>query len=212
MHPLYYNAKFDTKSSEFGGGDGGSLGGWVPEGSLSYVHSLSPKLKLGIAVSSYFWLGLDYSNNWAGRYYVTETELLTVGVNPSIGYKVNDKLSVGGGLNLIYSTLKQKAAINNPEPGVSDGKLKLEDDDIGYGFNLGVLFEATAATRVGMTYRSKVDIEFKDLISVKGLGPILGGIFDGSQTVDMDMNLPQAVMLSIYHDVNDKLAIVTNLG
>ena len=210
--PLYYDAKFDTKSSTFGGGDGGSLGGWVPEGSLAYVHSLSPNLKLGLAVSSYFGLGLDYSNDWAGRYYVTETELLTIGINPSIGYKVNDKLSIGAGLNLIYSTLEQKTAINNPEPGVSDGKLKLKDDDIGYGFNLGVLFEATDATRIGMTYRSKVDIEFKDLVSVKGLGSTLGGIFDGDQKIDMDMNLPQAVMLSIYHDVNDKLAVVANLG
>jgi len=210
--PLYYNAKFDAEAAEFGGGDGGNAGGWVPEASLNYVHSLSPNLKLGIAVASYFGLGLDYGDSWAGRYYVTDAEFITIGVNPSIGYKVNDKLSVGVGLSLVYSSLEQKAAINNPEPGVADGKLKLEDDDVGYGFNLGVLLEPTDGTRVGITYRSKVDIEYNDVVSLKGLGTTLGGIFGGGQKVDMDMNLPQAVMLSAYHDVSDRLAIVANLG
>jgi len=212
LAPLYYDAEFNTESSNFGGGDGGSAGGWVPEASLNYVHSLSPDLKLGLAVASYFGLGLDYGDDWAGRYYVTETEFITIGINPSMAYKVNDKLSVGGGLTLVYSSLDQEVAINNPEPGVDDGKAKLEDDDIGYGFNLGVLLEPTASTRFGMTYRSKVDVEYNDLLSTQGLGTTLGDIFSGGQSLDMDMTLPQAVMLSGYHDVNDQLAIVANLG
>ena len=212
FQPLYVDAKFDTDVAEHGGGNGGNAGGWVPAAGINYVHSLSPNLKLGVAAGSYLGLGLDFGSSWAGRYYVTEAELLTFGVSPSIGYRINDKLSVGAGVNLVYSELTQKAAINNPGPGVPDGELKLVDDDIGYGFNLGMLLEPTDGTRFGITYRSKVDLEYKDVVSLKGLGPILGTIFTGGQKVDLEMNLPQTVMQSAYHEVDDRLAVVDNLG
>ncbi len=212
IQPLYVNAKFDAETSQFGGGDGGNAGGWVPTASINYVHNLSEDLKLGISAGSYFGLGLDYGSNWGGRYYVTEAELLTFAINPSLGYRINDKLSVGAGIDLVYSELTQKAAINNPGPGVADGELKLEDDDVGYGFNLGVLLEPVDGTRFGITYRSKVNIEYKDTVSLKGLGLVLGAIFTGDQKVDLKMNVPQAVMLSAYHELDDRLAIVGNLG
>lgn len=212
FQPLFVDAKFDTEVVTYGGGDGGNAGGWVPAGGINYVHSLSPDLKLGLAAGSYLGLGLDYGNSWAGRYYVTEGEFLTLVINPSMGYRINDQFSVGAGVNLVYSELTQKAAINNPGPGVPDGELKLEDDDVSYGFNLGALWEPAEGTRFGLTYRSQVDLEYKDVVSLEGLGPILGAIFTGDQKVDLEMNLPQAIMLSAYHDVDDSLAIVANLG
>jgi long-chain fatty acid transport protein len=39
---------------------------------------------------------VDYGDDWAGRYYTTEAELLIMGVNPAAGYRVNRWLwSVG---------------------------------------------------------------------------------------------------------------------
>jgi len=212
IQPLYVDAEFDVEASQFGGGNGGNAGGWVPSASINYVYNLSEDLKLGVSAGSYFGLGLDYGSNWAGRYYVTEAEVLTLGVHPALGYRVYDKLSVGVGVNLIYSELTQKVAINNPGPGVADGELKLEDDDVGYGFNLSALLEPTDSTRFGITYRSKVNLKYKDIVSMKGLGPVLGGIFTGDRKVDLKMNMPQTVMLSAYHDLDDRLALVGNLG
>lgn len=212
LQPLYLKAKTDVEASQFGGGNSGNAGGWVPSASFNYVHSLSDDLKLGISASSYFGLGLDFDRNWAGRYYVSKAELLTFAVTPSVGYRVNDKLSVGAGVSMLYSELTQKAAINNPEAGVADGELKMEEDDIGFGFNLGVLLEPVDGTRFGITYRSKISLEYNDLVGFKGLGPILGTIFKGNQKIDLKIDVPQTVMLSAYHDLDDRLAIVGNLG
>ena len=60
VQPLYVNAKFDTDSASFGGGDGGNAGGWVPAAGLYYVHDVTQEWKLGVAAASYFGLGLDY--------------------------------------------------------------------------------------------------------------------------------------------------------
>jgi long-chain fatty acid transport protein len=213
---LYVDTKFDTDYAEFGGGDGGNAGGWVPAASFSYVHKMSDDFSLGVTVGSFFGLGLDYGKNWAGRYYVQEAEFLTVGINPGVGYKLNDHWSVGLGLSAVNSSLSQKVGIRNIGPGQADGQLKLEDDDWGFGYNLGVLYEPTNKSRLGLTYRSKVELEYKDAASLKGLQPPLSGLaniigLQGSE-LSMEMNLPQAVMFSAYHQVTEKLALMGNVG
>lgn len=213
---IYIKSQFDTDVSGFGGGDGGNAGGFVPSGGLHYVQSVTPDLRLGISAGSYFGLGVDYGDDWAGRYYTTEAELVTFGVNPGVGYRLNDWFSVGAGLSVLYADLTQKAAIHNAfDPG-GDGELKIKDDDVGYGFNLGVLIEPRKDTRFGITYRSKVDLEFKDVATLKNVGPILRGILNFSglagSKVDIDMTIPQAVMVSGYHQLNDQWAVMANIG
>jgi long-chain fatty acid transport protein len=217
---LYVNSKFDTQLSGFGGGDGGNAGGFVPSGGLHYVHRVTDDFRLGMSAASYFGLGVDYGNDWAGRYYTTEAELLTFGVNPGAGYRVNKWLSVGAGFNVLYATLDQKAAVNNSavpgQAGLADGKLKIEDDDVAYGFNLGLMLTPRDNTRFGLTYRSEVDLEFKDSASLSNIGPVLQGLLNLSglagSKVDIDMTLPQAVMFSAYHQLTDSWAVVGNIG
>ena len=217
---LYVNAKFDTELSDYGGGDGGNAGGFVPSGGLHYVHRVTDDFRLGVSTGSYFGLGVDYGDDWAGRYYTTKAELLTFGVNPGAGYRVNNWLSVGAGFSVLYATLDQKAAINNSEvpgqAGSADGELQLDADDVGYGFNAGILVSPWSSTRFGLTYRSKVDLEFKDSAKLKNIGPVLQGILNLSglagSKVDIDMTIPQAVMLSGYHQLTDRWAVMGNIG
>ncbi len=217
---LYIDARFDTAESRFGGGDGGNAGGFVPAGSFHYVHSFTPDLKFGVSAGSYFGLGLDYGDDWAGRYYSTKAELLIFGLNPGVGYRVNNWLSLGAGFSVLYAELDQEAAINNSavpgQAGMSDGQLKFEDDDVAYGFNLGVLLTPWVGSRFGLTYRSEVDLEFKDVASLKNTGPVLQGLLNASglagSKVDIDMTIPQALMLSGYHQLNPRWAIMGNIG
>ena len=217
---MYIDAQFDTELSGFGGGDGGNAGGFMPSGSLHFVHHTTDNFRLGITAGSYLGLGVDYGDEWAGRYYTTEVELLTYGINTGAGYRVNNWLSVGAGFSVLYATLDQKAAINNRavpgQAGLADGKLELDADDVGYGFNLGILLSPWSSTRFGLTYRSEVDLEFTDAASLKNIGPVLQGLLNLSgvagSKVDIDMTIPQAVMLSGYHQLTEHWAIMGNIG
>ncbi len=212
---IFVTAKFDSDSTTYGGGDGGDAGSFVPAGSFSYVHGISPDLKLGVTMTSNFGLGVDYGDNWAGRYYVQEGELVTIGLNPNIGYRVNDWLSVGAGVSIVYSELTQEVAVNDLLSS-PDGKLKIDSDDVGLGYNLGLLVEATKSTRLGLTYRSEIDIEFDDAVRSENLSPALGLILDGvlgsNRKIDMQLTIPQAVMFSVYQQLNNQWAIMGNLG
>jgi long-chain fatty acid transport protein len=216
VQPIYANIKFDTEQASFGGGDGGNAGGLSPTGSLSYVHSLSNDLKLGFTAGSYLGLGVQFENDWAGRYYIQKEDFLTAIANGAVGYRVNDWLSVGGGVSLVYGELEAETAINNRLDGGADGRMKLKADDTDIGWNAGLLIEPASGTRVGLTFISKVDLEYKDKPSFKGAGPVLNAALrlsglDNAQTT-FDFTLPDQLMLSGYHQLTPDLALMADLG
>lgn len=213
---LFPEIKFDTDDSSFGGGNGGNAGYFTPSASFFYVHSMTSDFKLGVSAGSYFGLGLDYDDDWAGRYYIQEGKFLTFGVNPVAAYRINKYLSIGAGVSMVVSKYEVKTALRNLEPGSSDGRLKFDDYDTGFGGNAGLMIEPKEGTRFGITYRSKVDLEYKDKPNLHGAGPLLQGALNATglagAKLKLDMALPQAVMASAYHEFTDKLAIMGNVG
>ena len=206
---LDVNAEFDISSTTNDGGEGGNAGSFTPVGSLAYVHKISPDWSVGISAASYFGLGLDFDDDWAGRYYTHESELVTFGVSPALAYRVNEQLSIGVGLDIIYATYLNKIAVNNLA-GRPDGQLKFDEDDLAFGFDLGILYEPILGTRFGLTYRSKVDLKFKDSADSKGILPPLSRLT--GKKIDLKLTIPQGAMFSVYHQLTDKFALTANLG
>jgi long-chain fatty acid transport protein len=207
---FYPNMKFDVKSAAHGGNDGGNAGkfGIVP--TLYYVHSLDSDLKMGIGVGSYLGGAVSYSNEWAGRYYVQSGSVTTASVNPTIGWRIAPWLSVGGGFNLVYGALSERVAINTPA-AAGDGRLKYDASDVGYGYNLGALFEFSPQTRVGVTYLSQVNLDFKDDLKFKNLGSFATDLLASgllNSQLKINLNLPAQLSLGAYQALTDRLALV----
>lgn len=196
------------------GGNGGNASGTAPGGSLYFVHNLSPDFKLGGWHGSYFAGSVQYEDGWSGRYYGTKAELITLGAGINGAYRINDWLSIGGGPFVLYGKLDQRVALNNLLVG-QDGRLKFKDDELGFGGMAGVILEPIQGTRFGVTYISPVELDFKDRPATKNLGPGLRllqntrGLF--TRRIDLGLTVPQAVMLSGYHQLNDRLAVMGNV-
>jgi long-chain fatty acid transport protein len=216
VQPLYLHAEFSPDSNTSTSGSDGDASTWLPAGGVYYVHNLRPKLKIGVSAVGYFGLGLEYEKDWVGRYYVQEVKLQALGVQPALAYQVTDWLSFGAGVVALYGVLDEKVAVNNIGPNQPDGKLKIEDSDWTYQANLGVLVEPRKGTRIGLTYLSEGDLKFKDEPDFSNLGPGLEAILRAKGLLDaelkIDFTMPQALMLSGYHELSDRLAIMGNLG
>ena len=207
---------FDRGSdTTVGGGNGGNASGLIPGGSLFYAQHVTPDLKLGFWSGSYFGGALQYDDGWSGRYFGTKAELITLGAGINGAYKINDWLSIGGGPMVLYGSLEQKAAINNVLDGGQDGSFEYDDDEVGFGGMAGIMLEPLRGTRVGVTYISPVELDFKDRLSTRNLGPTLqalkdaGVILDGN--VDLGLTVPQQVMVSAYHRLSERWAIMGNV-
>jgi long-chain fatty acid transport protein len=216
IQPLYARTAFDPNYQTSTGGPDGDASAWLPSGSMFFSHSLSSKLKMGFGILGYFGLGMEYEDDWVGRYYVQEVTLQAMGFQPALAYRVNDWLSVGAGVAALYGIFEQKMAVNNIDPSLGDGRLKVEDEDWTFQANLGVLVEPWEGTRFGLTYLSEADLDFEDKPEFRNLGPGLQAVL-GSQglldaKLELGMTMPQALMLSAFHEITPRLAVMGNVG
>jgi len=219
---MWLNTQFSVggaTSPGLGSGDGGRAfgsNGYVPGGGAFLTHRVSPDLALGFAVAGNFGSMLDYEDDWVGRYRVQDADLVGVSVMPSIAYRVNDKWSLGAGINGMYGMFDQKVAINNAVPSLGDGRLEIDDDTWGWGGNVGMLYEPTPGTRLGLTYTSEIDLDFSGPAQFSGIGPILTALLQSrgllDARVDVGAKVPQQVMGSVYTEIDDRWALLGNVG
>jgi long-chain fatty acid transport protein len=138
------------------------------------------------------------------------------GVYASIDTALTSLLSLGAGVNAMYGMFDQRVAINNALPSLGDGRLEIDDDTWGWGGNVGVLYEPTPGTRLGLTYTSQIDLDFSGPAQFSGIGPILNALLQSrgllDAPVDVGAIVPQQVMGSVYTEINDRWALMGNVG
>lgn len=156
------------------GGDGGDAGVTTLVPNLYYVQEVSERFVVGLGVNAPFGVHSEYDPTWQGRYQAVESLIDTVNVNPSLAIRVNEQFSLGAGFNIQYFHAKLTNAIDfgavcvravGPQacaqaglaPQRADGFLRVEGDGVGVGYNLGLLYSPTAATQVGIGYRSGIN-------------------------------------------------------
>ena len=213
LQALYGSVSFTADantSRRLGTDNGGNAIGGLPGASLFVVVPLSEKLRVGFGMLSYFGLAEDYGDNWVGRYYVQKSTLLGMSLMPSASYQLSDWLSIGAGLNAMYGYLDTEVAVNNVIG--PDGQMALKDETWGFGANAGVLIKAGEKTRFGVTYLSPVKLNFKDTPTYTGLGPGLSAVLANPRQLNLGMTVPQSVMVSAYHALNDKWAAMADFG
>ena len=188
----------DDGSSPMTGDDGGNAGkeAFVPNFYLS--HPLNDTVTVGLGVSAPFGLVTEYGDNWIGRYLAVKSEMLTVNFNPSIAIKATEKLSVGLGISAQYIDVKLTKMV----PIAGDSKVKLQGDDWGYGFNVGLMYQATEDTRLGLSYRSKISH------TLEGDGKL--AVLDVKEKISADLDLPETVSFALHHQLNEKWSLLAD--
>ena len=198
--------EFDSSVAEAGGSDGGNAGDAVGVPSFFYTHVLSDDTRLGFSVVAPIGGGIDYGDNFVGRYAIQNVSLTGIGFTPSFAYKVNDRLSLGVGVSAVYTVLEQDIAINSPGPG--DGKAKFEDlDDWGYQGILGLTYQLTTDTLLGVVYRSEMDVDLDGDLKIRGLA-----VKPSTQSVDVSWKNPQTLTVGLKHDLDQQKSLAFKLG
>ena len=194
---------FNNKGSSVGGltgtGDGGDAGGWgfVPNGYASW--GVTKDLYVGIGISAPFGLKTEYDDRWVGAAQSRMFEIKTINVNPSVAYRLNEKVSLGFGLNWqkIDATYERLAGINVP----SVAKLTLSDD--AWGWNAGALFTLSPSTKVGISYRSS--IKYK----TEGHTNLNGAWLNDSKA---SLTLPDTAILSVTQKLSDRWEMLGDIS
>lgn len=218
-------------SSQLSGhNDDGGRNAFVPN--LYYVTDINEKMKFGFGMNTSFGLATKYDDNWIGRYHAVESDVATVNFNPSISYKVDEKLSYGVGITAQYIHVTLSSAIDmgaicfaalgatscgtlGLAPQSNDGFVKLTGENWAFGWNAGVLYQLSNATRVGLAYRSEMTQEVTGDADFSIPGSAVFATSSGAfidTGLSADVTLPDSLSLSVYHTYNDTWAVLADIS
>ena len=143
---------------------------------MYFINPVNDKFAYGVGINSNFGLKSEYSNDYAAGSIGGKTDLKTINANISGSYRINEQLSLGLGLNVVYgeaelvrhagSVLENGVTIPGvgivvPPVVANTEIIKMEGDDFGYGWNVGAVYEINENHRFALTYRSKVELAFE---------------------------------------------------
>lgn len=198
-HLILPRAEFSgVVTPAIGGGNGGDAGGLAFVPNAYFAMRLTPAVHLGVGLNAPFGLKTEYDPAWKGRTHAIESELKTVNLNPAIAWKASESLSVGAGLNLQYA----EATLSNSANGA--GIATVRGDDSGWGYNLGLLWQPSASTRVGLAYRSAVEYTLAGDVSFSVFTPANGG-------VTAKATLPDSASLSVFRKLGPKWDVLADV-
>lgn len=197
----------DIDASEANMGGGTNKGDIAPDAIVPfayYVRPLNEKWHFGLGLYVPFGVISDYEKSFQGRDQGLYSKVQVTTLQPTISYRINDRVAVGFGPTI--NKIDGKLTSNPLAHAGMDSRVRIKGDDIGYGFNAGVLVDVTDRLAWGLNYRSKVEYELEGTITYSSNSPVPG--FDGKRhkgTVDITM--PESVDTSITYQANDKWTI-----
>jgi len=174
-----------------------------------FIQPINDKFAVGVGLFSTYGVATEFEKDYAAGTAAGTTDLMTFNINPSVSFKATEQLSLGLGLNATYGTAtveRYQGDLAGKIPGSPTGTpadatyFEMEGDTWGFGWNAGVLFEFNESNRVGLAYRSQVDMEFEGDFK---------GLTSGGQTVNagLDLPLPATAEFSGYHVLTQSFAV-----
>lgn len=237
VHFVIPSAQFESEGSAIlpagipltgnNGGDGGEFA-VVPNFYLT--HQASDDVTLGLGVNSPFGLSTKYNDTWIGRYHAIESSLELVNINPAIGVKINDMFSFGASMQTYYADAKLTNAVDFGTIGAAtlglplasrlgllpqqaDGLAEVTGDDWGVGYGLGALITPSKDFKIGVNFRSKVDLSLKGdgefTVPTNALPLTSTGLFT-NQSASSDVTLPESINLGASYAVNDAWTVLAD--
>lgn len=175
----------------------------VPNGFMS--AELGHGFWAGIGMTAPFGLASEYKDGWFGRFDSTKTELTVIDIQPTLAYKINDRISVGVGVNFQHADadLRNRVMLG----AATEGNSKLSGDDWGYGYSLGVQIRPTDSTTIGLDYKSEVHHHLDGKIQVTNMAGAIVGVGTVSTDGSAKLTTPDHATLGIAHKLNDKLTL-----
>ncbi|MCW8331920.1 OmpP1/FadL family transporter [Photobacterium sp. SDRW27] len=166
---------------------------------IYYIHPINEKWTVGAGIYSNFGTKTEFSSDYPANEYGGLTDVKSVNFALSASYRINHQWSVGGGLDVIYGSGK----LQRSNEALGGELLDVDADGVGFGWNIGTVYELNEDNRFGLSYRYSPEIEVEgDMFyaSSKTGNPDISGD-------KLKMPLPDMAEFSGFHKLNELFAV-----
>ena len=171
---------------------------FLPSGFAQY--KINDKAVIGAGVYTPFGLASIYNKDWFGASHGVSTELDVIDTSIGAAYKVTDQITLGA--SLIYRYVHGNL-MNTLNPGNPASHNRFDLDGWEFAYNFGIMYEPVKDTRFGVSYRLNTAQKVTGDHTIKNVSPRLDGTYPGVSK----MTLPNQLLFSAYHKVNNKFGL-----
>lgn len=142
-------------------GPSGNIGEFAAIPSSQFSYQINEMVWFGMTTNAPIGLVTKPNSAWAGQVYGRTSKVFSLNLNPIIGIKVTEWLSVAAGPTIEYVDIKLRRA-TGVLPTAPSATLRGDDVDIGY--TVGATLTPFAGTSIGIGYRSSIGHDLKGRI------------------------------------------------
>lgn len=188
--------------------------------SMHGTYPLSERFALGLSVVPAWGFREDYGSHSILRYTLQSIYTRTFDIAPSLAIKLNKEWSIGFGPDFNYFTVQSESSVRTEgppavflPPGITPGTAgdsiqRFTGERWSTGWHAGVLLRSSETTRIGLNYRSRIIMNLQ--------GDSSFAVFNGptytAGNFSIRVPMPATTTLSIYHDMNPKLALTGTIA
>ncbi|MBF0751588.1 MULTISPECIES: outer membrane protein transport protein [unclassified Pasteurella] len=181
-----------------------------------FVYPVNEKFSIGGGMNVPFGLKTEFDSDYTAGVFGGKTDLTAINLNLSGAYRISEGLSFGLGINALYTKAKLErtagvgADLINARASAQAGRAvkvldnsdvvtRLQDNEWGFGWNAGLVYEFNERNRLGVAYHSPITVGYKDHSA-------FNRTLNRTDTAKLDLDLPGYWEISGYHKVTDKFA------
>ena len=181
------------------------------------TYKINDDIVVGLGIYNPFGLGTEWPDLWGfnnyadiyqGSAYAVKTNIQTWYFNPSVGYKINDQLSVGLGMSYVYGSVSMSRGI--PFSSTLNGTMNLDGTGNGFNINFGAIYKPIEGLSVGLSYRFKTNIDFSGDVKFTDIPTAYKTIFPGG-TGKATLPMPGNLYIGAAYELTPELTIEGDL-
>ncbi len=161
---------------------------------------------LGLAVYTPFGSGIAYKDDWIGQFVLRKMSLRMIFTQPTLGFKINEKIGIGAGFVYGNGKFLMEKAIQVQFQNGDYGSVLLTGMGKGYGFNAGINVKPSEDLSLGLSYRSQLKVDMQEGLAVFDVPAALSDSFPQTNFTT-SITLPDVISAGVSYYLNEKLLL-----
>lgn len=177
-------------------------------------HQYNDKFAIGLAFGTNYGMETDLGKDFAAANFGNQASVTSMEANLNAAYKLNEAVSIGGGIRYIIAD-GSIGAVMPPQMGLVKPTLPgqtlkyMEGDDTAWGWQVGTAWQINDNNRIGFAYKSAVDLTLEGHANGLAFNPVNP---NAKKAGSMDLTLPATAELASFHQLNDQLAVHASIN
>jgi long-chain fatty acid transport protein len=178
------------------------------------VYRINDKLSAGLGVYTPFGSTARWGDQWGGRYALSELQLQAIFVQPTVSYAITETLGIGVGLTYVAGSVNLQRNVPVQSQDGTEGSIELDGKaEPAFGFNAGIYFQPTEKLSLGVSYRSKVNMQLEEGdVMFSDIPAAARGNFPDGTTFNAELPLPSTLSFGLGYKATERLTLAADVN